>query len=116
MKKQSLEEFLGARELAAPFSDYMLDKLRLPHGLTARQRKKLEADAHAAADQYADARAAAIKEYESKVAAGEIEPKGAVERLIECANSHPDNEATQAARRILAKRNINWEKRTGGNL
>ena len=112
MKKQSLEEFLGERGLAAPFSDYMLDKLRLPHGLTARQQKKLEADAHAAADQYANARAAAIKEYESKVADGEIEPKSAVERLIEHANGHPDKEATQAARRILAKRNINWEKRT----
>ena len=112
MKKQSLEEYLGERGLAAPFSDYMFDKLRQPHGLTARQQKRLEAHAHAAADKYAAARAVAIKEYEGKVAAGEITPKSLVEELIDKANGHPDNEATQAARRVLAKQNINWEKRT----
>ena len=38
--KQSLEEFLGKRGLSSPISDYMVDKMRIPHGMTQRQQKK----------------------------------------------------------------------------
>ena len=36
-KTQSLEEYLGERGLSSPISDYMVDKMRIPHGMTARQ-------------------------------------------------------------------------------
>lgn len=65
-KVQSLEQYLGKRGLNSPISDYMIDKMRIPHGLTRRQNEKM------------------LKE------------------------------ATQAARRALAKRGIDWK--TGKKL
>ena len=47
-------------------------------------------------------------EYRKKVASGEIKEKTRLEQRIDTANGHPDNEATQAARRLLEKRNIKW--------
>ena len=48
------------------------------------------------------------------MAKGEIVPKTIIERELDRAKGHPDNPSTQAARRILAKRGIDWE--TGGPL
>lgn len=106
--RMSLDEYLGRQGLSAPISDYMYDKLRLPHGETQRQRARREADANAAADDYAARRQAAIQEYNQKVQAGEITPKSRIERLIETARGHDDNESVQAARRALEKRGIDW--------
>lgn len=106
--RMSLDEYLGRQGLRAPISDYMDDKLRLPHGETQRQRARREADANAAADDYAARRQAAIQEYNQKVQAGEITPKSRIERLIETARGHDDNESVQAARRALEKRGIDW--------
>lgn len=106
--RMSLDEYLGRQGLSAPISDYMDDKLRLPHGETQRQRARREADANAAADDYAARRQAAIQEYNQKVQAGEITPKSRIERLIETARGHDDNESVQAARRALEKRGIDW--------
>ncbi len=33
-KKMTLDEYLGLQRLSPPVSDYMLDKVRFPHGLT----------------------------------------------------------------------------------
>ena len=106
--RMSLDEYLGRQGLSAPISDYMDDKLRLPHGETQRQRARREADANASADDYAARRQAAIQEYNQKVQAGEITPKSRIERLIETARGHDDNESVQAARRALEKRGIDW--------
>lgn len=38
--KMTMDEYLGLKGFDSPFSDYMLDKLRIPHGLTQRQQKK----------------------------------------------------------------------------
>lgn len=38
-KVQSLDEYLGERGLSFPVSDFMLDKTRIPHGLTSRAEK-----------------------------------------------------------------------------
>lgn len=89
-QKQSLEQFLAARGLSSPFADYTLDKCRLPHGETARRQ-------------------AAIAEYNAMVAARIVTPKTRTEILIDRANGHPDNESTQAARRMCAKRGIEWK-------
>ena len=48
------------------------------------------------------------KEYWNKIELSEIRSPNRIERLIMVAQGHPDNEATQAARRILVKNNINW--------
>jgi len=47
-------------------------------------------------------------EYREKVEKGEIRPPTRIEKLIDTARGHPDNESTQAARRILEKRGIDW--------
>lgn len=108
-QKQSLEQFLAARGLSSPFADYSLDKCRLPHGETARQRVKRLRDTKRALDEYSARRQAAIVEYSDLVAAGIIAPKTRTEILIDRANGHPDNESTQAARRMCAKRGIEWK-------
>jgi len=46
-------------------------------------------------------------EYKTKIASGEIVEPSSIERLIERANGLPENESTQAARRLLEKRGIN---------
>ena len=89
-------------------SDYMLDKTRLPHGQTERQQKRMERDAGAAASAYWEKREGAILEYNLKIEAGEIRDKTQIERLIEKANGHPDNESVQAARRRLEKKGVDW--------
>lgn len=107
----TLDEYLGKRGLSSPVSDFMMDKMRIPHGLTQRQRKQLEKEADKARVEYSEKREAAIREYREKVKYGSIKEKSRTEVLIERANGHPDNESTQAARRILEKRGIEWRRR-----
>ena len=108
--KATLDEYLGAKGLSSPISDYMIDKMRIPHGQTEKQAKAMERDARRAAEEYHADRQAAIAEYHAKVATGEIVGKTALEQRIEAANGHPDNESTQAARRILERRGIEWRE------
>lgn len=113
-KKTTLDEYLGARGLSSPISDYMDDKIRNPHGMTERQKKKFQKDAVAAADEYQKKRSAAIKEYQAGVKSGKIVEKSRIDVLLDRARGHEDNESTQAARRALKKRGINWK--TGKKL
>lgn len=110
-KTQSLDEFLGERRLSSPISDYLLDKMRIPHGFTERQRKQFLKDADKAREEYSNKREAAIKEYNEKVKSGEILKPGKYDKLLKTARGHSDNPSVQAARRALAKRGIDW--RTG---
>ena len=110
MKKQSLEEYLAEHGLLFPISDYALDKMVIPHGLTYRKRKELEKNIIRHANDHQGKRAEAVTEYNRLVSCGEIIPKTSVEKTIEMAKyGHPDNTATQAARRMCAKRGIDWE-------
>lgn len=108
-KKQTLDEYLGERGLSSPISDFMLDKLKNPHGMTQRQLNKLQADAEKAATEYAAARSQAVNEYNQQVKDGKIIDKTNVERMIETAHGFEENQSTQAARRALNKRGIDWE-------
>ena len=108
-QKTTLDEYLGARGLSSPISDYMDDKIRNPHGMTARQKKQFQKEAAAAADEYQKKRSAAIKEYQNGVKSGKIKEKSRVDVLLDRARGHEDNESTQAARRALKKRGINWK-------
>lgn len=107
--KMTLDEYLGLKGLSFPVSDYMLDKIKFPHGLTERQKRKLMKEASAHEEAYVRKRRAATEDYNKLVADGEIIPKTRLEVTLEKAiNGHPDNESTQAARRICEKRGIDW--------
>lgn len=51
------------------------------------------------------------EEYQRLVAEGKVRPPSRIERLIEAANGHEDRAQTHAARRVLAKRGIDWRLR-----
>ena len=105
----SLNEFLGLRGFSSPVSDFMLDKVRLPHGLTLRQRHRLEKEAEQAELVYSTLRKAAIAEYRQLVTEGKIREPSRVELLMKTAHGHEDNPATHAARRVLTKRGVDWQ-------
>lgn len=108
---KSLEQYLGERGLSSPISDYMDDKLRLPHGETERQKNQRIKEGTEYSDEYHKKRQQAIEEYNEKVANRELRPLTAIEQLFERANGHEDNESTQAARRMLKKRTgVEWTK------
>src|SRR5690606_36797677 len=48
------------------------------------------------------------EEYQRLVAEGKVRPPTRIEQLIEAANGHEDRAQTHAARRLLAKRGIDW--------
>jgi len=48
------------------------------------------------------------EEYQRLVAEGKVRPPSRIERLLEAANGHEDRAQTHAARRVLAKRGIDW--------
>ena len=108
---QSLDEYLGRRGLSSPISDFMDDKLRIPHGMTQRQSERMQREATQARNEYADRRNAAIQEYNRLVESGKIRKPTRIDELLKTARGHSDNDRTQAARRSLDKRGIDW--RTG---
>jgi len=48
-------------------------------------------------------------EYAEKVASGELRPPTRLESLMDTANGHEDNQATQAARRLLKRKGYDWK-------
>lgn len=88
-EKTTLDEFLAKRGLSSPISDYMDDKMRIPHGLTRRQTEKMQREAHEAAAQYSARRESAIAEYKAGVASGTIREKSRVEVLMGKAKGIP---------------------------
>lgn len=103
-KKISLNEYLGLYGLSSPISDYWIDKMIFPHGLTSRQKKKLDKEGEKVAKKYSEKRQACIKEYYQKVATGEIIEPTEIDKLIKIASGHRDNVSVQAAKRVLIKR------------
>lgn len=102
MIKMDQDEFLARKGLSFCVSDYTLDQVVFPHGETARQRQKRIKNGEKVANEYQQKRHEAINEYKALVEAGEIEPKSSLERSYQVAMyGHPDNESTQAARRML---------------
>lgn len=95
-KPMTEDEYLNSKGLGSPVSDYNLDKVRIPHGETERQKKKRIAEGQKAADEYQEKREQARQEYREKVKNGELRDKTNVERLVDRANGHPDNPSTQA--------------------
>jgi len=106
--KTTLDEYLGLQGLHFPVTDFMIDKCRLPHGQSLRQEKQMAKEVLKINREHSKKREVAIAEYKEKIASGEFIEKTIVERIIEAANGHPDNEKTQAARRRCDKKGIDW--------
>lgn len=104
----SESQYLASKGLGSPVSDYNVDKMRIPHGETARQKKKRLAEAERAGQDYYNRRQAAKAEYKKLVESGKIKQPGKYDDLIRTARGHEDNPSVQAARRTLKKRGINW--------
>lgn len=114
--KMDLDEYLGSKGLSSPVSDYTLDKLKIPNGETYRQKQQRFKDTNEAIDEYHQRRNEAISEYNAKVESGEYVPKTTFERTLKIAQGHPDNEATQAARRMLVKKGFMSEEELNDNI
>ena len=105
---QSLEEYLGERGLSSPVSNYNIDKTRIPHGETQRQRDARIKAGVKAENEYSEKRRAAIEEYNAKVEKGEIRVPSAIEKTIKKAQGYLDNPSVAAARRMAEKRGYDW--------
>lgn len=109
-QKISLEQYLHSKGVGFAISGYMLDKSKIPRGLTQRQEQKFRKEAEEAELEYQIKRQMAINEYKNKVKAGEITEPTKFEEAIRKAQGHPDNPSVQAARRMLKKRyGVDWE-------
>lgn len=104
------EEFLARKGVKDSTSGWVLDKMKGNRQLkTVRGRKRFEKEAAQAEKQYQEKRNKAKEEYRKLVDSGKIRNKTTIEKAMDRAKGHPDNTATQAARRMLAKRGIDWK-------
>ncbi|MBW2559392.1 MAG: hypothetical protein JRE40_00910 [Deltaproteobacteria bacterium] len=83
---------------------------------TGSSRESLIKNASAKDAELVEKREALRTEYQARVEAGELRPPTRTEQLIEAANGHPDNESTQAARRLLDKQGIGWQVSEPGQV
>lgn len=114
-KPMTEQEYLDYKGVGDAMSGYTTDKLRGNRQLRSRQgRERFERETLNANAEYQKRRDQARQEYREKVKNGELRDKTKLEQLVDRANGHPDNPATQAARRIAEKRGIDW--RTGEPL
>jgi len=104
---QSFDEFCVARGVpSSPPSDESLH--RGSHHVSGVQQKRAWARADRDGREWAARRAALYQEWQHLAARGQVREPTYEERLIRTAQGHEDNESTQAARRVLAKRGITW--------
>jgi hypothetical protein len=76
----------------------------------SQAQRKRQLDRQAALDTALQARRDALRqEYEHLVEDGKLRSPTHTEHLVDTAHGNPDNEAVQAARRLLAKLGIGWE-------
>ena len=109
------DDYLASKGLKDASSGWVLDKLRGNRQLkTVRGTKRFYKEAEKAEKEYQDKRNKAKEEYKKLVDSGKLRPKTAIERTIEKAHGNPENKATQAARRMAAKRGYDWK--TGKKL
>lgn len=108
-------EFLALRGVDSPTSFWSIDKLRGNRQVgTTRGRERFQREFEENQREYEQRRNEAREEYQRLIASGQIRDKTTVERSLTRAHGNPDNESTQAARRMLAKRGIDW--RTGKKI
>lgn len=109
IKVQTEEEYLAEKGVPFSVSDFVIDKTKIPHGETRRQREKRIKATEESASKYYEERKVARAEYNEKVKRGEIKKPTTTEKALKTAKGNEDLSATQAARRLLAKRGIDWK-------
>jgi len=89
--------------------DYCEDGAVSPagHMPKANWRRKMRTLAERNAE-LAQRRSELWEEYQRLVAEGKVRPPSRIEELLVIANGHEDRAQTHAARRLLAKRGIDW--------
>ncbi len=102
--------FLAIFGFGNQISDYTLDKVVFPHGLTLRKRKKLENDVIKNANYYQTERNKYISIYEHLLDTSFIKKPSKEYEMMSRANGHKDLESTKAAQRLCEKRGIIWNK------
>lgn len=109
-KPMTEQEYLDSKGVGDASSGWVLDKLRGNRQLgTQRGRERFKREYEKAESEYQKKREQAKQEYREKVKNGELRDKTNIERSLDKAHGHPDNAATQAARRMLTKRGIDWK-------
>lgn len=104
------DEFLGLRGVSDSSSGYVLDKLRGNRQLkTQRGQDRFHKDVQRAEEAYQQKRANVKAEYKRLIDSGKIRDKTPIEKRLTTAHGHPDLQSTQAARRTLEKRGIDWQ-------
>lgn len=104
------DEFLALRGVGDAMSGYTIDKVRGNRTIrTQRGKERFERETLSANEAYQRKRDAARAEYRNLVEKGVIRDKTPIERRIVTAHGNPDNESTQAARRLLEKKGIDWK-------
>ena len=109
----SESEYLSSKGVSE-HSDWNIDKVRIPHGETERQKRQRLKETNKKLDEHYSTLKSAREEYRQKLANGEIKAPSRIEQYLKAAQGHEDNAATHAARRALTKRGIDWK--TGNKL
>lgn len=109
----TLDEFYALRGVAHAASGIGIDRYAGANmtRMSSNQRNEVYQDINKQNDDYYAKREDVRKEYDELVKKGVIRDKTAIEKTITMAHGHPDNKATQAARRMAEKRGYDW--RTG---
>ena len=89
--------------------DYCEDGAASPAGHMPKSnwRRKMRTMAERNAE-LARRRSELLEEYQRLVAEGKVRPPSRIEELLVIANGHDDKAQTHSARRVLAKRGIDW--------
>lgn len=107
------QEFLDFRGVGDNVSGYGVDRIGGANltRMSEKQRTVAKTDIAKGVNDYHQKRSEAKAEYKFLVDKGVLRDKTSIEKLITKAHGNPDNESTQAARRMAKKRGIDW--RTG---
>ena len=104
----TLEEFLMYHGVLDPVDDFMMDKMKLPHGETKRDKQLRLQQSELSGESYHLKRQSVIKEYQQLLADGKIRDKTELEKCFEVASGFPELASVQAARRMLFKRGYDY--------
>ena len=105
------QEFLALRGVGDSVSGYGVDRIGGANltRMSEKQRTVAKTDIAKGVNDYHQKRSEAKAEYKFLVDKGVLRDKTSIEKLITKAHGNPDNESTQAARRMAKKRGIDWK-------
>ncbi len=109
MQVMDLDEFYAINGVGSAFADTSLDTCRFPNGISKSAHRNMMKHTETKADEYYNKRAEIRAQYQALVDNGQIRPHTNIERTIRTAKGNPELMSVQAARRMCAKRGINWQ-------